>query len=1116
MHHTPWLVLCLALVAPAFAGDVERLTGPVPAEDAAFQAALQRFADRAAMLEAHAEDQLLLQRDQSLARLRGDYDVEIARLEAVRRDQRAEAMRRFEGFLQRYDGLTYAHDVRLRLAELYYQDAQEDWISSTEAYNRAMGEAGDDLDRLAELEEQGEPEIDLSPVVRLLDRVIKDNVGLSRDQQFDLLDVAYYMLGFCYAEPSSAQFDRAKAAATFRQLVSARPDSDYADSAHLILGNYAFDENRFADSIPEFQAVIAQGPERRLYLGATYQLAWARYKLNEYDEALKLFTQILDASVRGEADGRRRSDYAGDSVVYVALSLSDQADQQNVSPLERARAFFAGLPGGERTYEWEVYKEMAESLVRYSRQIDAVEVYTWLQQEPRFAMRSENPDFQNTVVKLLSRGYGADLKAAGEARLQMTRAYGEGSPWWTANTENPDAQARARRYIESSLLEVAKEVKVRAQEGSEPALYSAAADKYREYLDKFPMSDDYFANQFQLADALFQGLRYREAIKEYEDLIRNERFHPYGDISVFMAFRSWDELLRSEIGSPDQRYANAKQERAYTSVGGVEMPVYALEDTQRAFISAADRVLQRTFGPPVEEIDTRAAVEKSRVKIEYLIAQILYFANRYDEARPRLQAVIEKYPSTDDAAWAANMLLNSYINEKDTAQVRRWSREFATRRLGATASLSAEKGKFFQDALEKSTFDIGLQASAAGDHAGAAEAFLAFAAEFPKSPNVPIALMNAASNFDRAGQVVDANRIYERFITEFPDHPDAKPYYFNIASNYEATYDLEKAVRIYGELVKRFPTYERSPDALYMVGFLKEGLGDKLGAAQTYEAYAKNYPDTSDREEVVFRAGRLYEQVDEERALRFYRSYLQQFGTANADHAIAAQARIGELLRREGKDREASAAFDEVIRLFDRLVAAGTTVGPEGRDSAAAAAFRPLKARHDKILAYKLSGNEEKDAKLVLETLKDEVNGFQADATAYATKYLSFEYTIAAVYLTGSAQYAWSKLGLSIEPPKGLDEVDRDAYWELLEEQFFPLFYQVEESSVATLQQAVTLARDTGRHCAWVDQAQDLLNRIKPEAFPAAKRTLRGEVGDRALPELKPIGAADPSVGGGP
>lgn len=1050
----------------------------------------ERYAERAEEIRADALRTLERQRAVQIAETTKAFDDQQKRAAASESERRAEAIAEFESFLRRYDDVVATSEVRLRLAELYFQEAETAWLDASRAYFAALDAAGDDLDALGRLEAKGEPRIDLSQVVRLLGELVASNRAVPADRRYALLDVAYYMLAFAHAEPNSAQFDRARARDVFRELIQTRPDSDYADAAHLMLGNYLFEENRYADSIPEFEAVLAQGTERRNYDAALYQLSWARYKLSDYDPAMKGFVELLDRSEARRAERGRSSEFAPDAVTYLALSLLDLADRDSLAPLDQAGAWFRRL-GRDVPWRWEVHKSLAEALVSYGRPKDAVAVYRGMVSDPAWVNRPENPDFQDTIVKLLTRGYDADLAAAGQARLDMTERFGEGSVWWDANRADPEAHARARRYIEGYLLDVAIEVKVRAQESNDPAAYALAADKYREYLDRFPIGDDYYENAFQLADALYRANRFEDAAQAYADLQRSARFHPYGDAAVFMVFRARDQLLRARVGEPDKRPDGVEVERVLQSAAGKDVAIYELLDEQKAFIEAADAVVGHTFGPAVDGLDVGQIARENRSKILYLPAQILYFANRFEDARPRLQKIIKEHPDTEEAAFAASLFLNTYVAEGDAEGIRRWSREFAGMRLGPSKGASSQASQF-QDTYEKSSYQLGADAYAAGDYAGAAAAYLSFVQEFPKSKYVPDALLSAAFNYDRMGRASDANALYERFLREYPTHPDAKPFYFRIASNYEAVFELGKAIGYYRQFVERYPKDTEARNAQYMVAFLEEGLGNTLGAAKGYEDYAKKYPDAEDREDVHFRAGKMYELADADKAIAFYRTYLKTYGTQNPDHALQAQGRIAALLAGQGKSRDASAALDEVVKLFDKVEAAGGKVGPAGRDAAAAAAFRSLQARFDTIAARKLTRNEKKDTAMLLDELPAEIKAFDEASAAFVARYLSFQYSTAALYLQGAVRAAYAKLGFGVEPPANLDEDSQAAYWELLEETLFPQMRGVEEQAIGFYQKVVDLGVQQKRHARWVDEAQAGMAAIDPATYPTPKQPLLG------------------------
>lgn len=437
------------------------------------------------------------------------------------------------------------------------------------------------------------------------------------------------------------------------------------------------------------------------------------------------------------------------------------------------------------------------------------------------------------------------------------------------------------------------------------------------------------------------------------------------------------------------------------------------------------------------------------------------------------------------------MLLNSYIAEGDSANVRTWSRVFATRTLGSDAALVSKNQTAFQNNLEASTFALATEAAERGDFLAAAEASLAFVDEFPKSANAPLALLNAANNYEKVGRADDANRIYERFIRAFPTHPEAPRLFLALAENYQSLFQLDKAVATYEELVTRFPTLPNLGDFVYMIAFLKEGMGDALGAAQGYERYAKQFPTAVDREDNHYRAGRMYELVDADKAIAFYRGFLSQYGTKNADRTIETLGRIVALQTKKGRTKEASAATDELVATFNRLKASGATLSPASHDLAAAGALRPLQARHDKILTAAFPSAETAKVRKVLDAVAADVLALTDEVVAFRDTYnLAFEGQSAAFFLLADAQMFEAKLGLSVQPPPELEGDDLDAFWELLEERFYPEFRQKEQDAVDAWKGILELAKATERNSVWVDRTRESLNAYDPKQFPAGKKGL--------------------------
>lgn len=1098
---TWWLLS--SLVGPAWSAApsadhrLDTLTGPIAGELEAYRAAQVRFSERMRELEADTRSYVAVSERTAREAVDARFRDRIGGLQTRGADQRAAAISQFEGFLQKYPTLPYADHVRFRLAELWFEDATEDWLAAQQAYEAA----GDDA--------APEPKRDLSRALSLYRSIIEQNAARPASQRYERLDGAYLMLAFCYMDANSVQHDEGAAQHAFLDLIGQVPDSDLADRAHLYLGNFAFEKNDFERALAEYTLVVSKGADGKYYEEALYQLAWARYKLDQFQDALALFTQLLDHSVAREQEVGQESAFAPDARRFVAFSLADISYDDDRDAAAVAKEFF-----GDRhpAYERQVYEQLSDVLTRYTRPREAIAVNEHLQTDPRWVNEPDNPSLQVATIGLYLDSVARDLEAAGRARLAFIERYGEGTPWWTANRNNPEALGVARSFIESSLLEVAVEYRVQAQETGSVDDYALAAGKYREYLERFPIADDYYEQQWYLADSLKLAQQWDAARVEYDALVRSGENHPYEDGAVYALMDIELQSMLAAGHAPELPPADAPVERTYTA-GGAEIPVFALSPDRAAFVAAADRVLAHTFAPfePGAELpDFAVEVEKRRPSIEYIIGQILFEHHRYDEARARFLRVVDGYPRSQEAAFAAGLLVDSYLAEGDLEQVRSYSKRFTVDPPGPIATVDTGR---FSGTLEGTTFKLAMEDADRGNSLAAAQKFLAFGEEFPTSPLAPDALYNAAFYHQQVGQAERANALYEQFVAKYPRDERAKGLFFRIAANYESTFDLERAVAFYDEVLRHpAATPAEKADALYNRSFLQIGLGNGREAAQGFERYEAQYPRQADREKVLFLAGEQWEQIGDAEARSFYERYLKKYPTENPDHALQAAHRLAELASRTGASAAKVRGLHAAVgAAYDRFVKSGAEIGPKGQDEAARSGLVAVRDEFDALAAQRLTGNDARDA-ATLEAAQGKLAKFDRTVQAFVGKYQSFDANAEALLLQARAALALADLGLSIRCPANMSEEDCWVFEDVLQENVFPTYYAVEEVGLQRLQELVKGAAEKKRHSAAIDEAMAELNRRRPADFPAVKPEIQGEL--RSLSGVEPAPRGLPGAEG--
>jgi tetratricopeptide (TPR) repeat protein len=124
--------------------------------------------------------------------------------------------------------------------------------------------------------------------------------------------------------------------------------------------------------------------------------------------------------------------------------------------------------------------------------------------------------------------------------------------------------------------------------------YSAAADRYREYLNKFPFANQYYQTQFYLAEALFDSPRLEEAIVEYNALLKVPG-EEWTEAAQFRIFLSWFNLLNQRYGDLAKLPAEAVVERTEETKTGEQRNIYMLSDLHKEFIKSADAMKVASF-----------------------------------------------------------------------------------------------------------------------------------------------------------------------------------------------------------------------------------------------------------------------------------------------------------------------------------------------------------------------------------------------------------------------------------------------------------------------------------------------------------------------------------------
>ncbi len=1040
------------------------------AEASAFEEAVRRFDEEGRAYRAEVQAQVQRQFDERRRFLAEHFEQALVDLEVMERTERESAIGRFEEFLSRYpDDPQFTPDAMFRLAELYYEKANDDYKLSVEGFRdqakRALAEGRDP---------PPEPTKSYAPSIALYQRLI---TGFP-DYRFT--HGIYYLLAYCLGEMGQGQ----EAQVAYQTLIERFPESAFVPEAWVRLGDWHFDEVQ-ADSLrlaaQAFSRMYAF-PEHPLYARAIYKLGWTYYRMDDYVNAVESFTRLLDhyvalAAKTGEAPS---GDVWPEAVQYTAISFADE----KWGGVEKARAFYAGKGG--RSYEAEIFTRLGDVFFEETKYAQAVEAYKVVLE--RAPTSPDAPKVQSKIVLAWSRDRRFDKEA--DERQELVARFAPGTPWWEANQGDPDLVNQVRDLSEKSLLRAASFHHAQAQaykaEGrleAAVAEYRRAAAAYGDYLGRFPHSKQAAELTYNWADCLYNALEFEKAARTYAAVRDAPGDGAWVAESALSAVISWEgEVTRLERAGQLPRRAVLLS----TDRGGAEPPAAeAIPDVYQNLVRDSDAFLQRVPGDP------KAGT------IAYKAGEIFYRYNDFDEARCRFEEVVARWPGEETAQFAANLIIESHLAAKDWKAVEEASARLQGLDVGKNASLNATLQKFKLGGR----FNRAMQAMDAKQYEDAAGLFVALVQEDPRHEFADKALYNAASCFEGARRFESALRMYERISAEYPASSLADEALFRVGFNAENTYDFEKAVDRYQQLVDRYQGSKHRKDALYNAARALENLQRYDEAAAAFARYAKAYPDADDAARTQFHAALIYERTQDWRKMvAALQDFNKRFGRTK-EHELIVQShlKIGLASAALKDDKAARAAFATTVSEFG-----ARGLKPETAVRAAAAAaearFRLAEVEFEKYDRITLPATT--DAKKLQRALEAKFAEAKRVAPLYdeVGKYKRPDWILAAFYRKAFLLERLAQTIYEAPIPPEYRKAGMEEYLAAYQDGLSQFAQPYEDQAVAVYVQAIEAARKLHVKNEWTKRIGESLARYRPREYPVLKEARSRLVTEDASP----------------
>jgi tetratricopeptide (TPR) repeat protein len=992
-----------------------------------------------------------------------------------------------------------------RLAELLWEEAQYYFFQSGRADDRIIA-AGKDAALVQRLRAEKAENDERSR--RHQDQAIAlYKAVVAKYPRFPRMDEVLYFLGETLTKRDRFDEDGLKA---YRALIKRFPQSRFVPDAWMAFGEYYFERANKGDRTGNLHRALeayrnaASDQTSAVYGYAKYKQAWVHYNLGQWSEALELFREVI---FFGEMPTSTVP--ADRKLALVREARKDYVrTYSHVGSAEGALEEFRRV-GGENGW-WDMLKSLAGIYFDEGKDRDAIVIYARLIRER--PVSPEAPFFQSHIVTSAAR-----LGNKGAA-VQQAHVFVKLLKDIEASSGNDEktrkALGDARRDAENTLRTLSVQYHNEWKKTRDEPVAGYAAAVYQDYLDVFPDSKTAYEMRFFYAELVYALGDFEKAGAEYEKVALQDvkaletkagpgqearkpgKFFKDALENTVFAY----DLVAKKLDEGEKRQPSDPRKKL------------AMAPARLKLVEACERYLR--WQPKGDRW----------VEIAYKAANIYYRHNDFGRASDLFTRIALDHPDHELSGYSANLVLDAYNLLGDWRNVNGWAKRFY--RNEALVRVHPGLKDDLAKVIEQSAFKVIEEYERARDHEAAADAYLAFAKDWPASKLAPTALYNASVDLGRAHRLDRAIQVREALQERFPDDALAAKCLYENAEAFEAIAEFEKSADAYeryfaGWLRGKGPgapvrhpkakkggravaaaraapvaagAYEekKAQDGIINAAVFRAGLRQWAKAEAASRAYLETWPNGADASRITLSLADLYAKQGETRKELEQLAEYQARYAKDPDEWLGIQQRVADSYEKAGKRAEAARAYEAGLAYSRRQKG----VKERGMALVAEAMYRELEPLYADYA--KLDFNvRPKDIKFQLERKKKKLAEVQQRYAA-VVKLKQAQPAVCALYKIALAASNFAQSLLQAPVPKEIRS--KTEFVEEYKAQLSQAAEPFQNDAAQGAELALQAARDYGVSGDCARRAEQVLAKYKPDAVTGSLE---------AMPDIRVAAPAD-------
>lgn len=580
----------------------------------------------------------------------------------------------------------------------------------------------------------------------------------------------------------------------YAQLTREYPESSYWEESQLVIGDYFFEEKKDIDlALEMYQKIIARkkGPFSPL---AQYKMGWAYLNKSKFEDSLLSFEKVLtlnsDIDLSVLPDLYRKTDVRRDALTAMVWPYSEiHKFRLEKMGLWRANAldYFRRLSPDRTGYE-RVLEKMAKRFDLKKNYIESTKTY--------FELLRLTTDLE-TRMDIIERLYVA-MKNTFKQWPVNGFVYEVAKTIAQVRFSNKLKKAEIDKAIhdyEIFARDVATRTHKRAKTTRKKEDWNLAILDYKYYLWAFPSSKQAPILRLNLAECYFNSENSLEAAKAYENLVN---------------FTSKKEKKKSFLESAIESYITAIRTQSKLSRLELNEVRNGLRDTGSKFIKAYP-------------------TEKSVPGIRFNIAQTHYDERNFNEAVKAFKEYIRLHPEGKDVPIAANLILDSFNQKEDFANIIKEGKALLANKNITDASLKNQVMQVIEQAEMRN-----VQIEAGGTSSvNYAASLLKLAGKYKGSSLGDKALYEAFVAF-RSKRDPRAYQSGEQLLAQHGKSEYAQEVVTSMGQMALTTADFRRASLYFELYAEKYPAQADARALLKNAATMRELMGDFKFAAQSF------------------------------------------------------------------------------------------------------------------------------------------------------------------------------------------------------------------------------------------------------------------------------------------